>query len=575
MAIATLTWQPPPGASPDGYKVEYREVGADAWTEEVANTAALTEEVEDLDDDKDYEYQVTALFGSAGTPVVVDTLALPTRLYAWFDAGDGRAHNHWERVRSLHTRYGGRGRSYVDRVPSANGVLVLNNYDLRYNVADIRINTPIRIGVQDGRPIDGIVGHISDVSETHNPITGRRDVTITIQGLLARLAQEDGRVYVYQVQPLPATTVVDEALRQVVDPRRIHVSPSGVLVAPSQIRALANGEQPIVPLLRRMELLTDGWMHEGRGGDLHFEASGHRKNRPSVATFEWGEGNNIQARAGEPDWFYNYLYTRVEVSGVQAQNIRDDIVLWEDPYVPHEIAPQSVLRIRASMDDAGRADSTIGEVQQVGDTWAWAPIFVAAKKKAHSSISIESGGQTLTTAHYDVELEAVSAKEAVITVTNKASFAITVTDITLAGRGVQRLTDYDSYMVNAEAEKTYNLRRTLQVGSAIDGSGYVEANARAVVGQFLRNLLARHSKPRLTGQLKFNPQKRLAVDDRGVVPRALVTAMTLLPSDAVTIGPDFPNFPAGKWYVEGGGMTFNAAANPQWEAHVNISQRVF
>ena len=78
-----------------------------------------------------------------------------------------------------------------------------------------------------------------------------------------------------------------------------------------------------IRLVRDMELAEGGWLHEGKGGDLHFEARSFRRSQEldykfRFAGYQHRGTNHVQVNKGIPDWFYNHLYTRVVVNSLRG-----------------------------------------------------------------------------------------------------------------------------------------------------------------------------------------------------------------------------------------------------------------
>ncbi|MDE0004538.1 MAG: fibronectin type III domain-containing protein [Rhodospirillaceae bacterium] len=581
MTIATtLTWEPPDYEfEPDDYLVEYREIDTDDWTAVSPPPTDTTTVIEGLDETKAYEYRVTPRFSTyTGTGAIVETLPDPKGLpiYVRFNAGSA-GRDHWTRTLAFVVRWGGTGRSYVDRVPTANGLITLDNADDHYDINTIRVNDPVEIGIViAGNKVPIGSGWISRVENHRQPVTRSHTITVMFQGLFGRMSQEDGTVFYYGIEVRPISDVVTDLVRQLINPARMHVARSHARVAAFQEGGLLAGSQPVMPLLRRLELLEDGWMHEGRGADFHFES---QRWRDAFSTLQGvftvdkaSRATEVQIDNTRPDWFYEYLYTRVSLAGTEVTKGNKPQVVWKVPSSYRAtIDALSTHQVDVSLDNSiYRAIDNVRQVQEANNRPLW-------DRLRYTIVNPDPGDDDPTELRVEVPLIGVDASHAYGIVTNSFSEETVVKELEATGWALLRDTTYESEKRNTAAEETYNLRRTLQLGSPFDGLGFLESNTKAAIEQNLEEMLERHSMPKYTRRIEWDAGYRKP-GETSRVPLALRRAAEILPSDHVHLTDANAHVDShldnkSNWYVEGGDLTFSANGNPTFMAGLNLSRR--
>ena len=208
-----------------------------------------------------------------------------------------------------------------------------------------------------------------------------------------------------------------------------------------------------------------------------------------------------------------------------------------------------------------------GEIATVREAIRWQPPRKSATLKG-SRYEIDPANADVVVANvvatpfeyaFDIRTETGTAK---------------LTHLEMWGVGRQVLSDYVGMRIDAAAEASYNLRRTLTLTDQHHGSGYNEVNPGNEIEAYMEYLLGRHARPRFTGRLEWDPVALIPADDDAANPRAMQAYYGLIPGSQVWIlDTGVPGFSRGQWWVEGGDLVYQAKGNPRFVAGINISSR--
>ena len=529
-------------------------------------------------------------------PVVPEALIL--------DVGDGRgAQNYWHRVLSISGRWGGTGKGYLDRAPSCQGQALIANDDGAIDIQGIRINTTIRfISAFDGVVRDVLSGYIRDVSEQHDDELGQRTITIAYSGLFDRLAQEDGEIGLFVAHDALTSDVVSGALqRSNIIGGAARISHSSTRIAPSQDMVLVSGGHNVMAVLRSMELAEGCIMHEGRGLEVVFPSRWERAmTDPLAVSGSHPEGEAVFARVDadddtpritvrnpEVEWFYEHLFTRIDLTGGQSSRTRRIKVAEYDGNAdgnnPIEILNGSVYEPVINIYDSDRHGRNQWRVVDgIYEVSSWDPVQTdpAADTNSHVYFQDAAGTQitdALRLGNISVETLSQNSGNIRLRIGNNSGATIYVREITLFGFGIQRLANFQVTGANFTAERTYGIRKTLRLSRVAAGEGYNDSdNPVAELEAYKDFLLWRYSQPRYVARLSWRMQDRYPGEPAGGMAWAQKQAYSLQVGDQVEVedvnAMDIGGLPPGHYYVEGGDFSINVGTGER-QAAVWVSRR--
>ena len=524
--------------------------------------------------------------------------------YLWLDIGDGRGgRDHWGRVLSISGRWGGTGKGYLDRAPSVQGQVVLANDDAAIDIQGVRINTTIRFGSAfDGQVRDVLAGYIRDVSEAYDDELGQRTVTIAFSGLFDRLAQEDGEIGLFVAHDALTSDVVSGALtRSNIVGGAALVSHASTRIAPSQDMVLVSGGHNVMGVLRSMELAEGCVMHEGRGLNVTFparweramtdalrNAAGHPEGEAVFARVDNDDDTpRIVVRNPEVEWFYEHLYTRIDLTGGQSSRTRRIKVAEYDGNAsgnnPIAILNGSTYEPVINIYDSDRQGRNPWRVTEgIYEVSSWDPVQKdpTADSNSHVYFQDAAGNQitdSLVLGNIAVETVSQNSGGVRLRIRNTTTATVYVREIALWGFGIQRLANFQVTGANFAAENTYGIRKTLRLSRVAAGEGYNDSdNPVAELEAYKDFLLWRYSQPRYVARLAWRMQDRYPGEPATGMPWAQKQAYSLLVGDQVAVqdvnGVSLGNLPQGHYFVEGGDLSINNGTGERTAA-VWVSRR--
>ena len=604
---AFVAWDELPGFDVTSYSLQYRVDGNVGWR--ILNGLTSNDvTIRGLQHSTTYEFQVSA-FNNLGqgpwSPSVFSTSPTPPverhgdSISVKFDHdGDGVIEDQADYLLAFTATWGGTGRGYLDRVSPATSQIIMDNSSNHFLLSEIRINTEVRIGINLGDQEFTLVGgYISDVSEDVDPVLGNKRMTITTQGIFWRLAQEDGATAIAIRDPFDALTseVINSALATnnrvpVVDREIDHgqtriYSINSPLVATS---GLVQGN--LMQVLNKIVLNEGGDLDEGRGLAVRFHSRFSRELTPGIDGRYFSdeyEGNRarIQFRTYHPDWYYNYIYTRVRAIQTAHSPVAESGI-YNKTFVEAArpvIAAGSVYTYEANLQTQPEA-RTLATVSQALDWVRIDPSGIQLESVAadgtvtdvsQAAISVEPGVPSVPSDIYISDFEETPSTYK-FKIANRTGNQLRIKQVSLAGTGIQRLSDFPVELENPDAIRAYNVQRTLDLGQMYAGAEYNGSTISDSSTAYALYLLRKYSRPRQLATIEFDHDILYPGEDPGPGRWGLAAqlAATLLPGDVINMASRNlrEELPPGTWFVEGGGFQYEAST-ARLNCTLNISRR--
>ena len=464
------------------------------------------------------------------TGFVAGSPALPVAPGLYIDGADETSG-----VLRYSVRFGRSEAAYGAVCQSLQGQVTLNNsrgeYDnLRPNQkVELIWEKPGNVGAATSRMWGG---WISDVRPSIDHRTGLRLAQVHIQGTLAQLARADYELALFLTDTVRTGQVVESVMDTVkrsdiaedIDVGQVRIHPAHYTSVLSP-RRLSNA----LAVLRATEQAEIGYLHEGRGDELHFEDRFHRELDYQLATVAFGPGSRdiaVKQRV-EPALNWDNLYTVVEAGAEKA-------------------VVQATGRVYTlGGKSGGSATNKSWPIPAYSSRTFACNLVTDVHSREHENIASVASWATASHVLEPATLTATYAytrTTARVTVTNSTSAAITMTKLELHGAGVALYGDLTLPPIeDADAIAAYGRRSlNLPVSFIGDGTNH-EGDAVAEGRAYADMLLARYSQPIVTARLSFNPYQH---DD------ALMAACTLAIGDPVTVAANI-GLPSGVYYIEG------------------------
>ena len=598
---AIVTWSGLVGA--DAYSLRYEEVGAGAPPPVQQNfIEGTTVRISGRKHSTTYAFQVAGSNARGRGPfsrVVQSTSPDPVvavmqdSVFVEFDPdGDGQLEDVTNRLFSADGRWGGTGRVPLDKILPANGVITLENSDGHFVKNEIRLNTEIRFGIRLNN-VEHLLGggYIQDVDEFYDPERGIRNLIIIHSGIFDRLAQEDGETAIVISDPFDALTseVVERALakntrvpaaQREIDHGQVRISSSNSPLISTSGLTKAN----LMQVLRQMAISEGGDLDEGRGLSVRFHSRFAREQTSAIdgryfADVHEGNRARVVWRDWRSDWYGGHIYTRVR--GTQINQVPVAAAkLYSKVYTidadkPVISANQSYPFIADLQRDPGAR-----ELLTVSEALNWNKIrpqdiqfeTLAGNAISEGSVSVEPGvpGQI-----HLADLDDTPSQYR-FTIRNNTNAPIRIKQIDLYGEGIQRLSDYQTELENAEAVVAHNIQRTLELGQMYAGAGYNGANTASATTAYLAYVLQKYSRPRNIAWIEWDARDLYPGEAPGPGRMGLAAQLgaTLMVGDIINLVTSEAirdELAPGSWFVEGGSYSYSV--NRGLTYRLNISRR--